>query len=294
VRLDKIIQLLPTAKLWGTWNDFPKETNFSLKIHSDICVHNSIFLIKKESIPYIEQSIHYGTVALMAEINLQKLLQEKNKNLPIIYIEDIERGMKILMNHITNHKLTIGITGSSGKTTTTENLGIKLLQEAKINTNFRNYNTVEGLWATIFSAQENIDIHLYEIGTRAPGQIKSIIEKSFVPYIAICLPVKYSHSANFATIEDLVQEKLSIALHPHTKYFIFPQEYQQIVKDLGSFRGADNPQELKFLEDFYPHHFNLENPFENLKTYELWIENLKSYCHSIYKKDFIASIDVAI
>ena len=235
----------------------------------------------------MERAISYGTVAIIADYNLSLEIEKNQINLPILYVNNIKKSLSLLVQKNLQGKLTMAITGSTGKTTTTGNLAMVLSkkndkQKFIVHTNFRNYNTSEGIECSICSAKENTQIHLYEIGIDGPHQMREKMEAiGFFPYIAICLPIKYSHSANFPTMEDLVREKLLIASSHLTKYFIFPKIYYPLVKDFAHLK------ESKFLEDFYPLGYNSDNPFENLKFYELFIENIATYCENIYAREFI-------
>lgn len=70
----------------------------------------------------------------------------------------------------------IGVTGSSGKTTTKDMIAAVLAQKYKVHKNKENFNNEIGLPLTILNAPGETEIMVLEMGMRGPGQIRELAE----------------------------------------------------------------------------------------------------------------------
>ncbi len=118
---------------------------------------------------------------------------------------------RLAANYLMQFKaITIGITGSVGKTTT-KNLIAGILS-IKFNTVFTpgNFNTEIGVSKTIFNIGADTDYFIVELGMRGKNQIGPLAEISNVRIGAITL-IGDSHMEFFKGPEDIAEAKAEIA-----------------------------------------------------------------------------------
>ncbi len=100
----------------------------------------------------------------------------------------------------------IGLTGSSGKTTTKEMLSGILEQERKVLKTEGNLNNLIGLPQTIFRMTSRHEIAVLEMGTNTRGEIKRLTQIA-APSIGLITNVGPAHLAGFGTVEAVREEK---------------------------------------------------------------------------------------
>ena len=105
----------------------------------------------------------------------------------------------------------IAITGSVGKTTTKNIIYHILSKKFRTYQAPKNYNTLTGLPLSILDADRNDQILVLELGTNQPGEIAAL-SKIASPDIALITTVQPSHLEGFDNLENIAEEKTSIAL----------------------------------------------------------------------------------
>lgn len=105
----------------------------------------------------------------------------------------------------------IAITGSVGKTTTRQILHQVLSGFYKCRQAQNSFNNHIGVPLTILSARADDDILLLELGSNHLGEIESLTAIAN-PDIAIITTVAPSHLEGFGTLDNIIREKVSIAL----------------------------------------------------------------------------------
>lgn len=100
----------------------------------------------------------------------------------------------------------IGLTGSSGKTTTKEMLSCILAQERKALKTEGNLNNLIGLPQTIFRMTGRHEIAILEMGTNTRGEIKRLTQIA-APDIGLITNVGPAHLAGFGSVDVVREEK---------------------------------------------------------------------------------------
>ena len=100
----------------------------------------------------------------------------------------------------------IGLTGSSGKTTTKEMLSCILGEERKVLKTEGNLNNLIGLPQTIFRMTGRHEIVVLEMGTNTRGEIKRLTQIA-APDIGLITNVGPAHLAGFGSVEVVREEK---------------------------------------------------------------------------------------
>lgn len=104
----------------------------------------------------------------------------------------------------------VAITGSNGKTTTKDMLFTVLNSKFKTMATEGNLNNQVGVPMTLFRLKHSHEVAIVEMGTNAPGEIKPL-SIAAEPNIAVITNVGYSHLEGLGTVENVFQEKITIA-----------------------------------------------------------------------------------
>lgn len=100
----------------------------------------------------------------------------------------------------------IGLTGSSGKTTTKEMMAAIIGRKKNILKTEGNLNNLIGLPQTIFRLTEEHELMILEMGTNTRGEIKRLTQIA-VPDIGLITNVGPAHLAGFGSIDVVREEK---------------------------------------------------------------------------------------
>ena len=103
----------------------------------------------------------------------------------------------------------VGVTGSSGKTSTKEMIRAVLATKYRVHATGGNLNNLVGVPLTILAAPADAEALVIEAGASVPGEIprlRSVIE----PTIAVISNVGYAHVAGFGSLAGVMQEKLAL------------------------------------------------------------------------------------
>lgn len=104
----------------------------------------------------------------------------------------------------------VAITGSVGKTTTREITAQVLSGHYDVFQSPANFNNNIGLPITLLSADPWHEIVIAELGSNYPGEIE-YLSKIAAPDIAAVTTVAAAHLLGFKNLENIIEEKLSIA-----------------------------------------------------------------------------------
>ncbi len=107
--------------------------------------------------------------------------------------------------------ITIGITGSSGKTSTNYFLSNALSQFGKTHKTFGNNNNIIGLSLTLSRLPFDFDFCILELGMNNSGEIRELT-KIAKPNIALITNVSNSHIQNFKNEKEIAKAKSEIFL----------------------------------------------------------------------------------
>lgn len=100
----------------------------------------------------------------------------------------------------------IGVTGSSGKTTTREITAALLSGAGRVGGTYGNRNNEIGLPLSILSMAPGCEFGLFELGTNHPGEI-ALLAETLLPDVAVITSVGSAHIENFGSTEAIADEK---------------------------------------------------------------------------------------
>lgn len=142
---------------------------------------------------------------------------------PLFFVEDTTEGLQALAQYYLEKikPITIGITGSNGKTTTKDlvySVSQKKYRTFKTQGNFNNHI---GLPLTILAMPENTEVLILEMGMNHFGEI-SFLSRLSKPHYAIITNIGESHIEYLGSREGIAKAKLEImeGLRPGGKLIV--------------------------------------------------------------------------
>lgn len=137
---------------------------------------------------------------------------------PIIVVDNGEKALTRLATYWRDRlrAVVIGVTGSSGKTSTKDLLRSVLSMKYKTVATEGNHNNEIGVPATILSAAEDTEVLIVEMGMRGLGQISEMC-KMVRPSIGVITNIGVSHMEILGSQENIARAKAElIAALPNT------------------------------------------------------------------------------
>ena len=137
-----------------------------------------------------------------------------NKNYPTsrqIKVKDtleFLRRCSIIFRENINAKI-ISITGSCGKTTLKEMIGLTLKKISKTTYSPKSYNNKYGVPLSLFNLKQNDKFGVFEVGMDKKGEIDNLT-KIVKPDLGIITNISYAHSKNFKNIYQIAAAKAEI------------------------------------------------------------------------------------
>ncbi len=130
----------------------------------------------------------------------------------------------------------VGITGSSGKTTTKEMVFAVLSSVFKVHKTALNHNNEIGFCQTVFEAPDDTQVLIVEMGMRGLGEIE-LIARFAAPDISIVTNVGTAHIGRLGSRENIAKAKCEIALFTKPEGVFIAKE-DALIKSTVEFSGA--------------------------------------------------------
>jgi UDP-N-acetylmuramoyl-tripeptide--D-alanyl-D-alanine ligase len=202
---------------------------------------------------YINQAIEKGASLLVIDKDypIEKVLKET----PVICVVDTTRFQMEFSGWYRRlfNIPVIGLTGSSGKTTTKEFLAAILEQRFHIVKTEGNKNNFIGVPLTLLDINKNTEIAVIEMGTNHPGEIAELT-KIVNPTIATITNIGTGHIGFFGSQQEIYKEKKAlfdkidncavIFLNMEDRYLRNYQRTGITVKEVAFSNNADYVAEL--------------------------------------------------
>ena len=156
---------------------------------------------------FIESAISKGACGvLVSNIELAKKYNG-------LFVNDTKEALVCIGKFARNrfNGITIGITGSSGKTSTNYLLSSALNQFGKTHKTFGNNNNIIGLSLTLSRLPYDFNFCVLELGMNNSGEIRELTNIA-KPNIAIITNVSNSHIQNFKNEKEIAKAKSEIFL----------------------------------------------------------------------------------
>ncbi len=156
---------------------------------------------------FIDDAFEKGAVVSLCEKEVLKCRSGK----PVIYVKSTKDAiMKLAKYYRSLFKLpVIGITGSTGKTTTKDLIASVLSQKYRVVKTMGNYNNEIGLPLTIFNITEETEAAVLEMGMSHFNEIHNLSEIA-CPHIAVITNIGVSHMQNLGNKQGILKAKCEI------------------------------------------------------------------------------------
>ncbi|MEM7166342.1 MAG: UDP-N-acetylmuramoyl-tripeptide--D-alanyl-D-alanine ligase [Planctomycetota bacterium] len=161
---------------------------------------------QQHGIDHAAQALRAGAAAIVTTAELCGRVQGAS-----LVVDDPRAALGRLADFMRQSECpgAVAITGSVGKTTTCGYLAQILGDRVQVHRPPGSFNNDLGVPLTILNAPESCELLICEVGTNAPGEIKTL--GSWVrPQVACITAVGPAHLEGFGSIERIEEEKLSL------------------------------------------------------------------------------------
>ncbi len=157
----------------------------------------------------VEASQKGASICIIDEMKFEKSLL--NKKTAVIKVADTRKALLNLAKFYINklNLKVVGITGSTGKTSTKDLVAAVLGEKFKVFKTLGNFNNEIGLPMMIFKLDKSYDVAVLEMGMSDFGEIHNLCETA-KPSIAIITNIGMSHIENLKTRENILKAKMEI------------------------------------------------------------------------------------
>jgi UDP-N-acetylmuramoyl-tripeptide--D-alanyl-D-alanine ligase len=162
---------------------------------------------KSDGHAFLDQAAKGGAIAAVVE----ESYQGEDFGLTLIRVKDTLEALHNLAKSVIKERnpFVVGITGSIGKTTVKEFLGMLLQTSYKVSRTPNSYNGQIGLPLTILNADPSAEILILEMGMSYKNEMKKLVE-IVSPHLAIMTRVAPAHIGHFSSLEEIAEEKANI------------------------------------------------------------------------------------
>ncbi|MEG0306292.1 MAG: UDP-N-acetylmuramoyl-tripeptide--D-alanyl-D-alanine ligase [Clostridium sp.] len=135
-----------------------------------------------------------------------------NEDVSIILVQDTKKALLDLASYYidTLDIKVVGITGSTGKTSTKDLIAAALSKKYKVFKTAGNFNNDIGLPLMIFNLDSSYEVAILEMGMSNLGEIETLT-KVAKPSIGVITNIGTSHMENLKSRENILKAKLEIA-----------------------------------------------------------------------------------
>ncbi len=129
-----------------------------------------------------------------------------------LLVEDGEKALITLAHYVVTQTdiHIVGVTGSTGKTTTRDMTACVLRSRYKTGSAAGNFNTPIGLSLTVLGFEQDTEIGVLEMGMYVSGEIAHLVSIA-PPEVALITNIGISHLENFDSREGIFLAKMEIA-----------------------------------------------------------------------------------
>ncbi|QZY57186.1 UDP-N-acetylmuramoyl-tripeptide--D-alanyl-D-alanine ligase [Crassaminicella profunda] len=157
------------------------------------------------------------------------------KGLCIIKVKDTLKALQDLAKYYISkfHIPIIGVTGSTGKTSTKEVIYSVLSKQYNVLKNKGNLNNHIGLPLTVFELEKNHEIAILEMGMSGFGEI-NLLADIVNPDVAVITNIGLSHIEHLGSQENILKAKMEITNYFNEKNTLIVNGDDKLLKTLQS------------------------------------------------------------
>ena len=220
---------------------------------------NSLFIaIKGENFDgndFVEDAITKGALYAIAD----KKKYENKKNKKIIYVKNTVKALKKISGNIINEYKgkVIAVTGSNGKTTTTNIISKTLKNNSKT---LKNFNNEIGMPLSIMNASSKSKNLVLEIGASKFGDI-DYLSKILKPHVGVITNIGHSHLEKLGNVNGVFEVKSELINNiKKNGFLIVPSDNKEHLDRWKKLRNDINILTfgIESAADFYASKINLK------------------------------------
>ncbi|MCT4621326.1 MAG: UDP-N-acetylmuramoyl-tripeptide--D-alanyl-D-alanine ligase [Marinisporobacter sp.] len=183
---------------------------------------------------FIEKAIQNGANAIFVSEEYEGSLFEE-KGLSIIRVKDTLKALQDLAKYyVSKFPIPIiGVTGSTGKTSTKEIIYSVLSKKYKVLKNKGNFNNHIGLPLTVFGLNEEHEIGILEMGMSGFGEI-NLLADLVKPDVAVITNIGLSHIEHLGSQENILKAKMEITNYFSEKSTLIVNGDDKLLKTLNN------------------------------------------------------------
>ncbi len=153
---------------------------------------------------FIKAAIERGATAVLSE----ELPHETVTAVPIIVVPDTQQALIDYASYILKkyRPTVVGVTGSSGKTTTKEAIATILQTRYRVFKNYGSYNGRYGLPIALGQFQPDQKIAVLELACDSFGEIAELV-RMVQPTVGVITTINHTHLARLGTLDNVAAEK---------------------------------------------------------------------------------------
>lgn len=157
---------------------------------------------------FVQMALEHGAAGLLVQDEAKFKITRQGKKATVIKVRSTLQALGDLAHDYRKRFSipVIGLTGSSGKTTTKEMMAAIIGREKTILTTAGNLNNLIGLPQTIFRLTKDHELAILEMGTNTCGEIKRLTQIA-IPDIGLITNVGPAHLAGFGSVDIVREEK---------------------------------------------------------------------------------------
>ena len=162
---------------------------------------------KRDGHDFVKAAFDYGAAAAM----VTKIPKGLNENDNLLVVDDVMKALVRMAKTARNESkaIFIGITGTSGKTSTKDMGGLVFNRYGKTHLSEKSYNNILGCSLTLATIPKDTEYALVEIGTNSLGEIEEL-SHIVKPDHIIITDVSIGHIEGLKSLDNIVEEKASI------------------------------------------------------------------------------------
>lgn len=214
--------------------------------------HSLVFIIKKGKTLPLPTKVSSITVVTSAP----RLLQHVSSDTTIVYVPDVK---KAYYQFITFYRKlftlpVIGVTGTSGKTTTKEMISWILSEKQKVVSTYLSHNGLRRNLDYLLEIDDTTDRAVFEMGVSGPNQLL-YSARYFRPQIGIITTIGTDHIEGFKNQDSYVKEKIKMiqAIGPKGTLILNHDNPYCRKLNLESFKGKVIYYGMEKTADYYAH-----------------------------------------
>ena len=159
---------------------------------------------------YVQEALRKGAVAAIVSHDVDDVIQTEK----LFFVVNTDEALEDMARYAAQnaHTLKIGITGSSGKTTTKEMLALALKGQGTVHATQGNLNNQWGVPLTLARLSRLSDWAIIEMGMNHTGEME-YLSYLVKPDIALITMIGSAHHEFFKDLQDIASAKAEIFKH---------------------------------------------------------------------------------